>query len=275
MGSVFDYAARHLDWHGGNPVRQLERGERPKVEERDKRVLSADELGRLLAAVDPEHRVIFRFAAATGARLGEALDVRWHAVAFDLGVVSFTHQLDRRGDYVPLKTKRSRRTIEIPPSLVAELREHRLRSRFSSDHDYVFASRTGRGHDHRNIAGRVFARAVARAGLGAESRRGKVVKPAPTMHSLRHSHGSALIAAGWDIEEVSARPGHRDAITTARVYVHAYESARRSSARTARLEAMYGSAVEAPAGSEAQQTVAPLPRKARRRAETALSEVAG
>jgi integrase len=119
VGSVFDYAARHLDWHGGNPVRQLERGERPKVEERDKRVLSADELDRLLAAVDPEHRVIFRFAAATGARLGEVLGVRWHAVAFDLGVVSFTHQLDRRGDYVPLKTKRSRRTIEIPPSLVA------------------------------------------------------------------------------------------------------------------------------------------------------------
>ena len=113
----------------------------------------------------PEHRLIFRFAAATGARLGEVLGVRWHAVAFDLGVVSFTHQLDRRGAYVPLKTKRSRRTIEIPPSLVAELREHRLRSRFSGDHDYVFSSRTGRGHDHRNIRRPCLARAVEQAGL--------------------------------------------------------------------------------------------------------------
>jgi hypothetical protein len=101
------------------------------------------------------------------------------------------------------------------------------------------------------------------------------VKPAPTMHSLRPSHGSALIAAGWDIEEVSARLGHRDTITTARAYVHAYESARRSSARTARPEAMYGSAVEAPVGSEARQTAAPSPRRDRRRAETALAEVAG
>jgi Phage integrase family len=96
---------------------------------------------------------------------------------------------------------------------------------------------------------------AARDDWGAETRAGTVVKPALTMHSLRHSHGSALIAAGWDIEEVSARLGHRDTITTARAYVHAYESARRSSARTARLEAMYGSDVEAPTGSEAQQTV--------------------
>lgn len=275
VGSVFDYAARHLDWHGSNPVRQLERGERPKVEERDKRVLGADELDRLLTAVDSEHRLIFHFAAATGARLGEVLGVRWHGIDFDLGLASFSHQLDRRGEYVSLKTKRSRRTIEVPTTLLAELREHRLRTRFSGDHDYVFASRTGRGHDHRNIAGRVLARAVTRAGLEAELCGGKVVKPAPTMHSLRHSHGSALIAAGWDIEEVSARLGHRDTVTTARAYVHAYESSRRSAARAARLEAMYGSAVEASVGREAQQTATAGTRKARRRASKPLSEVAG
>jgi hypothetical protein len=51
-------------------------------------------------------------------------------------------------------------------------------------------------------------RAVKRAGLGAVERDGRVIEPAPTFHCLRHSHGSALIAAGWDIEEVSARLGH-------------------------------------------------------------------
>jgi integrase-like protein len=106
------------------------------------------------------------------------------------------------------------------------------------------------------------ARAVKAAKLGKEERDGQVVKHAPTFHSLRHSHGSALIAEGWDLEEVSARLGHRDVTVTARIYVHAYESSKRSAARSARLEAMYGdsspaSNVRATDGSTAQQTATP------------------
>ena len=248
LGRVFDYAGRHLAWHGQNPVRQLDKGERPRSDEREKRILSADELDALLQAIDENYRLIFQFAAATGCRLGEVLGLRWHGIDLAEGTAHVSHQLDRSGEYVELKTKRSRRTIELPPSLIAQLKAHKLASPFSGDHDYVFANRNGKGHDHRNIGGRVLARAVKRAGLGAVEKDGEVVLPAPTFHSLRHSHGSALIAAGWDIEEVSSRLGHTDTSVTARIYVHAYESARRSSARAERLEAMYGSGLEAPDG---------------------------
>ena len=87
----------------------------------------------------------------------------------------------------------------------------------------------------------MLARAVKRAGLEAVERDGQVVEHAPTFHNLRHSHGSALIAAGWDIEEVSARLGHSDVGTTQRAYVHAYDAARRSEQRRNRLAAMYTS----------------------------------
>jgi integrase len=240
LGRIFDHATRHHGWHGANPVRGLDRDERPRSDEREKRILSADELDKLLDAIEVEHRLLFAFAAATGVRLGEVLGIRWHGIDFEAGTAHVSHQLDRRGEYVPLKTKRSRRTIELPPSLVTQLRAHKLASPYSGDHDYVFASRAGTGHDHRNIGGRVLDRAVKRAGLGDELRDGAVVKRAPTFHSLRHSHGSALIAAGWDLEEVSARLGHRDVTVTAKVYVHAYESTKRSAARSDRLEAMYG-----------------------------------
>lgn len=240
LGRIFDHAVRHLGWHGTNPVRGLDRDERPKADERETRILSSDELASLIAAVEDEHRLVFRFAAATGARLGEVLGVRWHALDFEKGTGHLSHQLDRRGDYVQLKTDRSRRTIEIPPFLVTELRAHKLASPYSGEHDYVFASRTGSGLDHRNVGGRILARAIKRAELGDEEREGETVKHAPTFHSLRHSHGSALIASGWDLEEVSARLGHRDVTITARFYVHAYESAKRSAARTSRLESMYG-----------------------------------
>lgn len=240
LGRIFDHAARHEGWHGNNPVRALERDERPKSDEREKRILTGDELDRLIAAMEPQYRLLFAFAAATGARLGEVLGIRWHGIDFDAETVHISHQLDRRGEYVALKTRRSRRTIELPSSLLMQLRAHKLASPYSGDHDYVFASRAGSGHDHRNIGGRVLARAVERAHLGDETREGEIVRRAPTFHSLRHSHGSALIASGWDLEEVSARLGHRDVTVTARTYVHAYESSKRSAARSSRLEAMYG-----------------------------------
>jgi hypothetical protein len=66
------------------------------------------------------------------------------------------------------------------------------------------------------------------------------VLPAPTFHDLRHSHASALIAAGWDIEEVSARLGHANVGTTQRIYVHAFDAARRSDDRRSRLTKLYG-----------------------------------
>jgi len=51
----------------------------------------------------------------------------------------------------------------------------------------------------------VLARTVKKAGLEAVERDGYVVEHALTFHNLRYSDGSALIAAGRDIEEVSAR----------------------------------------------------------------------
>src|SRR5262249_17378721 len=115
----------------------------------------------------------------------------------------------------------------------------------------VFRTRTGTGHDHRNIGGRVLTRAVKRAGLEAvEDRHGRIVRPAPTFHDLRHSHASALIAQGWAIEEVRSRLGHASVATTQRIYVHAFDAARRSDDRRARLNKIYG-------GDHDEQTAPP------------------
>jgi integrase len=94
-------------------------------------------------------------------------------------------------------------------------------------------------HDDRDIAGRVLRRAVQRAALHTVLRDGTVIHPAPTFHSFRHSHASALIAAGWDIEEVSARLGHANVATTQLIYVHAFDAVRRSQDRRDRLAALY------------------------------------
>ena len=200
---------------------------------------------------------LFSVGAETGARLAEVLGLTWQDVDLEAQTITFTHQLDRQGQRQPLKTKRSRRVIEVTPQLVSALRRHKIAAVYSGPHDLVFTSRTGRGHDHRNI-GRVLSRAVKRARLEAIERDGVIVQPAPTFHSLRHSHASALIAAGWDIAEVSARLGHSSVATTQRIYVHQFDAARRSDDRRNRLAALYPGAMEAPMeaaeGSSPQQT---------------------
>jgi integrase len=239
LNAVYRYASRHLGYVGTSPVALLDRFERPSGEdERPKRVLTAEELSRLLAAVDEPYRLIFELAAETGARLGEALGLVWGEIGLEARTVTFTHQLSS-GQREALKTKRSRRCIGITPGLAAKLAAAKLAAWASGDHDYVFVTRTGTPHDHRNVGGRVLARAVTRAGLEAIEREGRVIAPAPTFHNLRHSHGSALIAAGWDIEEVSARLGHSNVGTTQRAYVHAYDAARRSEHRRERLATLY------------------------------------
>jgi integrase len=209
LSSVFAYAARHLGLTAQNPVALLDRVERPSTgDEKSKRVMNSAELGKLLDAVDPKYRLLFDVASETGCRLAEVLGLAWENVSFEEQTVTFTHQLDRKGKRVPLKTERSRRVLEVTPGLINRLRKHKIAAGRSAPHELVFTTRTGGGHDHRNVGGRVLSRAVRRAGLAAvQDRHGAIVQPAPTFHDLRHSHASALIAQGM---------GHRGGLRTTR-----------------------------------------------------------
>lgn len=66
------------------------------------------------------------------------------------------------------------------------------------------------------------------------------MQAAPTFHDLRHTRASALIAAGLDIEQVSARLGHASVAVTMAVYTHEYDKGRRSDAVRAKLAETYG-----------------------------------
>jgi integrase len=247
LGAIFNYSARHLGLVGTtNPVSLLDRVERPSSDdESEQRILTGDELGRLLSAIEDDYRPVFALAAESGGRLSEVLGLVWSEINFEAQTVNFTHQLGRDGKRHLLKTKQSRRVLEVTPSIIATLRKLKLASARSGDHDFVFLSRAGTAHDQRNIGGRVLSRAVKRSGLEAVERDGEIIVPAPTFHDLRHTHASALIAQGWDIAEVSARLGHSSVATTLRIYAHQFDQANRSDERRSRLTALYGSPMEA------------------------------
>jgi integrase len=159
------------------------------------------------------------------------------------------------------------RVIELPRQLVAMLLEHKARSRFKGPRDFVFCSRSGRPLGQRNALRALrLAQTKARRPDGRPTfpilhdcdERGRPVPvprgAVPSFHSFRHSAASQAIAAGESAEEISWQLGHKDSTVTRAVYVHEIKSQERRAPRRARMEAAYGSTLEALDGSRAQQT---------------------
>ena len=263
---VFKFAKRRLDWHGESPVAGLDSSERPSTGTSGRRrIYRGDELAQTLAAATEPYTTLFALASVTGARLSECLGLVWGDLSINdlvAAEVRFEFQADRAGQRQPLKTDESRRTVEIPRQLGAMLNAHYLASPRKGQGDFVFASRTGRALEQRNVT-----RALRRTQKAAVGELGRPTFPAlheldadgrpvklpqgavPNFHSFRHSAASEAIAQGDSAEEVSWQLGHRNSTVTRSVYVQEIKSAERKARRRANMEARYGSLLEAAGGS--------------------------
>lgn len=240
---VFDFARDSGLWQADNPVRGLGKRQRPRSDATERRVLTGDELDLLINAASPTFRLIIQIAAMTGARLGEVLGLRWKSIDLGEATITIDRQLDRTGHLAKPKSESSARTIEIPGSLVRQLREAKIAAVNCRPHDLVNTTRTGEPRDHRNV-GAAFTHAAKRAGL---------TDPKPTFHSLRHTFASRYIAAGGDVVSLSSHLGHANAAVTGAVYAHEYERVRRGPERKQRLDAIFGTD-QSPQGSDRAAT---------------------
>jgi integrase len=114
------------------------------------------------------------------------------------------------------RTRKSRRTLELPQRCVDALRDHRdrqdqLRKRAGQswhDSDLVFASRTGTALNPSNVR-RAFRKITATAGLNAGDW---------TPRELRHPCVSLMSDAGVPIEKIARLVGHIGTATAETVY---------------------------------------------------------
>lgn len=206
-----------------NPCSQLERGERPKLDDqRPKRILSLDEMEAVIANADGEqYRCLLELLLTSGVRIGEALGLAICDLDQAHSLIRIEYQLDRNGNRTQLKTRESRRAIDIPPELMQRLLALAAeRDTLDDPEALVFTSRNDTGL-MRKVAREALKRAVAAA---------KLAPPAPSLHDLRHSHASMLIALDVPVVDVQRRLGHRKPDTTLRVYAHQWKErdARRS-----------------------------------------------
>jgi integrase len=187
---------------------------KPKLAEREMRVLTDDEAKVFLAAARrSRHYALFALAVATGMRRGELLALHWPDVDFDAGTVTVRRTLVMVGQEFILKepkTKASRRTISVPAFALDALHEHRkeMVARGFTD-KAVFCNCRGGFIREYNLLRNSFQPILARAGL-----------PKLRFHDLRHTHATALLSKGHPIKAVSQRLGHSDVGITLRVYAH-------------------------------------------------------
>ena len=89
--------------------------------------------------------------------------------------------------------------------------------------------------DHGGVAQALPATALPLASADAGTARISLDLPRVSFHALRHTHASALIAAGLDVVLISRRLGHANAAVTLSVYGHLFK--RDDSAAASAMEA--------------------------------------
>lgn len=214
---------RFLTWcedeglRSGNPVRELRRGDLPRVGRKPHRNLTGADLWRLVEAAEPERRAFVGLLAFAGLRVSEALGLSWADVDTEARVLRVRWQLERDTlRRVEPKTGRAVREIELDEGLLSILREWRLRSRASAPSDFVVVTGAGTPLDHR-AAGRRLERVVKAAGLKLDG------ETKITPHQLRYTFGSLLLEAGVPVSRVSRLMGHANEAITLGVYAHEIE----------------------------------------------------
>jgi integrase len=184
LGAMFRYAIRH-EWLQTNPAEgtKLRGTSRRSHDLVEANILAPAEIQALLAAADPRWRVIILTAVLTGLREGELLGLVWGDIDWTARQI-YVRQQYTAGRFSELKTKASRRRVDLPGELVAELKRWRLQCP-PGTHDLVFPSWAGGPEAHGTLLRQGFYPALRRSGL-------RKIR----FHDLRHTSASLLIANG-------------------------------------------------------------------------------
>ncbi|MCW2165428.1 Phage integrase family protein [Microbacterium hydrothermale] len=142
----------------------------------------------------------------------------------------------------------SERTVFVPGDLTTSLSAHVAAERLIEPDEHIF--RTPTGHlFQRNNAGEAWRGVRERAGLPSSV----------TLHTLRHTYASNLIASGCDVVTVQRALGHSQPSITLNTYAHLWPSAEdKTRAATAGLMASIAALADSPRTQEKKPQVSAL-----------------
>lgn len=183
--------------------------------------LSPSEFATVLHFIPERYQRLVLFLAGTGLRWSEMSALTWADVNLhgNPPTVRVTRAW-KKSKGGPLlrypKTSKSRRSVSLFPDLVAIMGEP------GASDAWVFPAPQGGHMWHGAFYTRIWLTAIAKASdtelcepLGLE-----VLRRRPTVHDLRHTHASWLIAQGIPLPYIQARLGHESITTTVGTYGH-------------------------------------------------------
>jgi len=229
-GLVSSAFVRAIKW-GLTTTNPVTHSDLPKVRKRIGMALLPSEQDRLTqCATGPWCLPVFLdVAAATGARRGEVLALRWSDIRDGTAFVDRSLCQTRDGLIFKSTKTEKPREVSLPPTTPAVLARHRERQDefrrqfgpdYRSDLDLIFANPDGSPLMPNSVSSTV-SRLCRRLGLPKGA----------SLHVLRHSHASLLLEKGVDIATVSERLGHSSVRTTADIYSHAIRGKDRAAAQ--------------------------------------------
>ena len=191
----------------------------PKVERKQMHTLDADGTVRLIETARGTSLFMpILFGVLCGLRRGEITALRWRAIDVDCGQLSVSASTEQTGSGIRDKETKSgkARTVVLPPLIVDELRRHRVAQaerllqvgvRVTDDH-HVVTREDGQPLQPRSLT-HAFVRFIRQHGL-----------PQIRLHDLRHSHATAMLAAGVHPKIAQERLGHSSVSVTIDLYSH-------------------------------------------------------
>lgn len=175
-----------------------------------------------------QFKSLFYLAVFGGFRRGELIALTWDDIDFDRRTVSISKSSARTKDGIITKAPKtfsSNRIVTIPDDAMAILKKHKaeqqryrlsLGSYWQGD-NFVFIQDDGRQMDI-STPNKMFQKIIRMYNETADEK-----LPEITLHGLRHTSATLLIAQNVDVKTVSHRLGHSDTSTTLDIYAHALQ----------------------------------------------------
>ena len=227
LSSILEKAVK---W-GYIPNNPAEKAELPSMAGHKARYLDEPDAKKMLQLLQNEPiqwRAPIIFDLLSGLRRAELLGLRWQDIDFSTGVVHVfqtSNYVSGKGVYVGTpKSEDSDRYLKVSRTALLILREYK-------EWQDKMKANVGDAWESPPEDDRIFTNAVGRPVFPTSLTQwmGKFIKrtglPSSSVHSLRHTYASLLIAEGTPLVVVSGNLGHAQVSTTTDIYSHVIASA--------------------------------------------------
>jgi integrase len=234
MSAIFNHAMRY-EWTDRNPIALVRQSaKREKVPD----VLTAEEIGALLAGLFGPCRMAVLLASCTGLRVSELLALKWQDIHFDAGEIRPERAIVD-GHIGGLKTEASGRAVPLAVDLASALLDWRGVCPYNQDSDFVFGSPEMNGTQP----------------YWPDSMLRKVIRPAAVKariskrigwHSFRRSLATLLQANGASVKATQDMLRHANSRLTLELYAQSVPEERRAAQAGILRAVVAGSAASVP-----------------------------